>query len=469
MLRTVKNTEQSFLFWILLVFSGVYLTLAFPFSYFRHDDWLILGNVARFIPQDWKFLFEPYLFFNTIKEVWFFRPWFKLFVYLNYLVLGFRYYAWLTLNLVFTLGALVFGYFSLLEFKKEKKQALLFVAFFISSLHFHFGSLVWVGEGAMNCPQLFFLFLNFYCFSKSLTAKEKSLQFTWYFLSLLTFMVSLGFKESSIFHLPFLLALLFHYTPKEKFHLRKFTPLIPFGIVGLFYLYFRLQLLPINQGYKPQTKIQLMVFPALTLMASLSVPLISLLLSKFLHKQTLQNLLRAVTSYLIYGILFAPFFIAYVGHGFFSPGWLLTPGIYVSFLLGLKWPKTFTDAKVIRLALSLNLVLSGSLVAYQTMKIQWWTWYKPQKQIVKIIEELGDSNTKRINIFNCQKPEDSLTPLIRVVGYDVAIQEVFWLKHKTQPKVSILPCTASHRIVAYSQNNSINLSWSFPEFTIIKN
>ena len=257
MFRVSKTLEHSSLSWLLFSFSLLYLAVAFPFSYFRNDDWLMIGNVARIVPSHWKFLFEPYLIYNSNPEIWFFRPWFKLLLYVLYKTLGFQYYGWLAVNLIFTLATLVLGHLTIVELTGNVKKGLLFIAFFISSIHFHFASLVWVGEGTMNCPQLFLLFLNFYCFSKVINSKKRIQVLGFYLLGCLAFILSLGFKEAAIFHLPFLLILLFNNSTSQKRSLKfKISLLIPFGLITICYLYFRLFLIPFNPGYKPQVNIE---------------------------------------------------------------------------------------------------------------------------------------------------------------------------------------------------------------------
>ena len=465
MQKTLKNWNSYQLGWLLIIFSGLYLGLAFPRSYFRHDDWLIIGNVARFTPESWKFLFEPYLIFNSIKEVWFFRPWFKLMVFLNYCFLGYHYFAWLTLNLIFTLGALILGYLSIKELSSNFSQGLLFVAFFVSSVHFHFGSLVWVGEGAMNCPQLFFLFLNGYLFSKAIRCPKKSSAISYYFSAFIAFVISLGFKESSIFHLPFLLVILFHPQNNPLSQKSRFWLFFPYIISTTIYLAFRLFYLPINPGYTPHLEIQLIVKPILFLLGSLVLPVLAITFANSDNQANLRNTVKVFGSMGWYLLLFFPFFIIYMGHGFFSPGWLLTPGMYLAYLIGLKFPLLFYNRKTIRLSLFTTLIFSSLLVFYQTQSLKWWLWYKPQRQLVKIIDEAGSSSTQLIRLFNCEKPEQNHPSLIRVVGYNVSIQELFWLKHKTLPKVKILPCAELEHHLTAATENSINLKWEFPELT----
>lgn len=468
MFRTQRASDAFYLRYLLLVFCLGYLAIAFPRAYFRHDDWLMIGNVVRIIPEDWKFLFEPYLIFNSIKDVWFFRPWFKLFLYLNFVALGYQYYAWLAMNLIFTVGALFLGYLTIRRLTSETKKALISVAFFVSSVHFHFGSLVWVGEGTMNCPQLFCLFLNFYFFSCFMTGSVVARKIGVYIIAFVAFVISLGFKESSIFHLPFLLVLFFQKEPL-KFSRKFFWVFIPYFIVACLYLYFRLHLLPFNEGYKPHAQISFVLKPALFLFASIGLPILTMLLSSVWHKvepKELSKLGGFLSQYLVF---FLPFFISYVGHGFFSPGWLTAPGIYMAFLLGLKLPSNFANRQILLTSLLLNFVISSGLVFYQTNSIKWWSWYKPQRQIVELIDQLGNSSTQRVRIFNCETTSDRLTPLIRVVGYDASIREVFWLKHKTLPEVSILPCENIGKTSLADKPHTLNLKWSFPEFTVVAN
>jgi len=468
----VLNTENKCshrpLLYLLLAFSCGYLALAFPVSYFRHDDWLIIGNVVRFVPHDWKFLFEPYLFFNSIKETWFFRPWFKLFVYLNFIVLGYHYYAWLVMNLALTLGALLFGYLSVQRLTLDTNRALIFVAFFIFSIHFHFGSLVWMGEGAMNCPQLFFLFLNFYLFSISITNSKKHQNLLAGIGALFSFIISLGFKESSIFHLPFL-AILFFYREPLRISRKALSIFTPYVIIAGIYLYFRLFLLPINPGYKPHIDLGLLLKKALFLIVAIALPIISILISSVFFKVPFRQNQKLLGLFIKSLVFFLPFFATYVGHGFFSPGWLTTPGIYLAFLVGVNLPSVFIVRPILRTSLILTLLISSGLVFYQTNSIKWWSWYKPQRQIVEIIDQLGSTSTQSLHIFNCDSPQDNLPPLIRVVGYKVSFQELFWLRHKTSPTVSILPCSIMNKIIAAIPNNAINLKWTFPEFTVLPN
>ena len=468
MLRAIKNLGQSSLAWMLLGFSAFYLVFAFPISFFRHDDWLMIGNVVRIIPQNWEFLFQSHLVFNDTAEIWFFRPWFKLILYLLFQTMGYHYYGWLVVNLLFTLGALLLGYLAISEFTGSTKRALLFVSLFVVSLHFHFASLVWVGEGTMNCPQIFLLFFNLYCFSKFLNASTQTAKTSFYLLGIVAFIFSLGFKEAAIFHLPFLGAILFGGSLAKKFSFRKKSiSLLPYFFIGVGYLYFRLYLLPFNPGYKPQMVLSWLILPATYLLISFFIPIFCLLLGTLNSKIKPSEYFKGMLSRVGYAIFFIPFFITYVGHGFFSPGWLLCPGFYLVFLIGLSLPTPLLNKKLVGTSLVFTGLLSGVIVFYQVNKLSWLSWHKPQRQILKIIEDVGTSQTKTLQIFDCMAAEKNETSVYRVVGYPSSIQEIFWLNHKVLPEIQILPCSEARRSVASLTPNIIKLRWSFPEFTVL--
>ena len=468
MQKAYKNIDSSFLFWVLTSFSVVYLGFAFPFSYFRHDDWLMIGNVARIIPTDWKFIFEPYLIFNSVPDVWFFRPWFKLILYILYHSFGFHYYHWLAVNLLFTVGALILGYKTIKDITHERTSAIVFVLLFVFSIHFHFASLVWVGEGTMNCPQIFLLFLNFYLFSKSLDQTIQRRAQLYYAIGILTFIFSLGFKEAAIFHLPFLLLILFH--PLQGSHLtfkKKALLLAPYFVLACVYLYFRLFMVPFNPGYKPRGDLSWFITPVLFILAALLIPIGSTILASLKNSADRLQDLKSIFKSSAYLIFLLPFFFTYMGHGFFSPGWLLAPGFYFAFIFGLYCPAPLRKSKVVISSVMLTLFMSTALVLYQTNELSWWSWYRPQRQILDIIREVGTPETDTVRIFNCEEQGQKLPHLHRVVGYSDSIQEIFWLVHKKLPQVHVLPCQEVEMFQTAKNSKSLNLKWSFPEFLVL--
>ena len=320
----------------------------------------------------------------------------------------------------------------------------------------------------MNCPQIFLLFFNLYCFSKFLNASTQTAKTSFYLLGIVAFIFSLGFKEAAIFHLPFLGAILFGGSLAKKFSFRKKSiSLLPYFFIGVGYLYFRLYLLPFNPGYKPQMVLSWLILPATYLLISFFIPIFCLLLGTLNSKIKPSVYFKGMLSRVGYAIFFIPFFITYVGHGFFSPGWLLCPGFYLVFLIGLSLPTPLLNKKLVGTSLVFTGLLSGVIVFYQVNKLSWLSWHKPQRQILKIIEDVGTSQTKTLQIFDCMAADKNETSVYRVVGYPSSIQEIFWLNHKVLPEIQILPCSEARRSVASLTPNIIKLRWSFPEFTVL--
>ncbi len=158
-----------------------------------------------------------------------------------------------------------------------------------------------------------------------------------------------------------------------------------------------------------------------------------------------------------------------MGHGFFSPGWLLAPGFYFAFIFGLFCPTPLRKTKILTTSIILTLLLSTTLVLYQTNELSWWSWYRPQRQILEIIKEVGTPQTETVRIFNCEDQGQKLPHLHRVVGYSDSIQEIFWLVHKKLPQVHVLPCQEIGISTTPKTSNSLNLKWSFPEFLVLAN
>jgi len=232
--------------WVALSVIAAYLLLFFPLSYFRHDDWLILGNSVLHIPKDWGFTLRPVLFFSEQEVVWFFRPLFKFFVFIFYHLFGYNYYLWLVLLLTVAVGTCWAGHSIVVQLTGSSRWANLFVVLSVASLHIHFGSLIWMGEGMMNIPQLFFLILSTFYFCRSLDDPgwKNAL------LGLVLYIVSLGFKESGVFHL-FFLGLLCLLEPKLK---RKglwgqTKLLMPYVLTTMAYLFYQFFALPPNPAY----------------------------------------------------------------------------------------------------------------------------------------------------------------------------------------------------------------------------
>ena len=236
------------------LFAGLVLALyligIFPYCFFRHDDWWILGNSVTHLGQDWGFLWRPTLYWQDTEIVWFFRPFFKLGTWLFFQLFAFQYYAWLTACLLLACWTLWVGYRTLQDLS-GRLAAQTFLLWFVCAIPLHLGSLAWVGEGLMNVPQGLLLIL---CTSYWVRVGESggllSAPLAW---STLYFVLALGFKESTVFHLAFLAALTLS-EPALKFRSRWRTWVPAFGAIAVvagLYLVWRLGYLPWNPSYRP--------------------------------------------------------------------------------------------------------------------------------------------------------------------------------------------------------------------------
>lgn len=140
---------------LLSVFCLFYLGALFPFAFFRHDDWLIVHNGAL-LTENWSSAWSPTLTHGAMERVWFFRPLFKFNGFLFWRLFGEQYFFWLLGVLTFTVAAVYLAADSLSLFATTRKKAITFVTLFLCAPLIHFGSLTWIGEGLMNCPQIFF-------------------------------------------------------------------------------------------------------------------------------------------------------------------------------------------------------------------------------------------------------------------------------------------------------------------------
>ena len=151
--------------WFILL-AAIYVIGLFPFAYFRNDDWLIFGNALLHVRNDFSQAFRPTLFYGEREVVWFFRPFFKILPYFFFEAFRYNYSLWLGTLFAFFVLAIYLTFRSLKLLTHSRKKALLFVVLFTASFHLHFGSLIWMGEGMMNIPQLFLFSLNLFLFLK---------------------------------------------------------------------------------------------------------------------------------------------------------------------------------------------------------------------------------------------------------------------------------------------------------------
>jgi len=263
---------QSITASILILYAALFAVLS-NWSYFRHDDWLLIGNGIIAATKNPSMLLKGSLYTLGVETAWFFRPLSLLMAYSQFFLFGYHYSYWVFSYILMLVLAVIFGQKAILNLGGTSSQSCLFAVLVCASLQWHIGSVLWVGEGAMNCPQVLLLMLAFYFFSLSLKEKTR-------FLFPLTvacffFTLSLGFKESSIFLLPLLAAILWHQKKLQK-HWKQTSFL---GAITFFYLIFRFTFIKMNEGYYPALTTEGIVKPAATLFISLSFSILILWIS----------------------------------------------------------------------------------------------------------------------------------------------------------------------------------------------
>lgn len=421
-----------------------------PQLYFRHDDWWILGNVVRYLPSDPAFLWRPTLVFNGVESTWFFRPGFKGVVFALYEAFGFVFYGWAFSLLVLFLLAVWFGFLTLSLAHQSKPKALWFVVALVFSAPIHFGSLAWVGEGAMNVPQLFFLSLSTYGF-----ARGKA--WSWYCASFACFALSLLFKESSVFHFLFLAAFGWQTkVPKRALLLR----LLPFAALSSAYLVARLWFMPLNPGY-------FSVLRPLSMLQSFALIITPLFLPVAVWGVYLWWVDRGALRTFIKGLkgmwVFTPYFLAsvaiYLGHDFFSPGWYLVIGFFFLLAVGLfPLPKISQRKSLVFLAA--GLFLTSSLpVAFRLRQMGWAEWGGIQKSVFASLRAASPRATE-ILVRDCPlKGYSQNINFHRVVASEEGVRQMWFLSHGKDISVKWVACGSEVALLP----TSLLVDWNVPE------
>jgi len=443
------NSSKSFP-WALAFFFTIFYLLLSPLTYFRHDDWLMLGNAVTILPRDWSFLWRTSWYTSpTHQEIWFFRPFFKLAIWGAFQAFQFNHYLWIMTHWVLVLGALYFAMKSLDNLDFSKSRSALFAILFLSSFSFHFANVVWVGEGMMNSPQLFLLSLSVYLFSKE--------KVVFHLFSLVTYILALGFKESSAF-LPLFLFALVLATHQLK---QQWKILLSHFICMFIYLIFRLGFLPFNPGYKPHLSLDTFFRPTLYFIFFLSLPFLVVLLNTRTHFFSALKLgLKRFFPFSFYLILLvAP----HVGHPFFSPGWLLLPGFFTLWAFCISLDESVLIKMPLKKVALITFCLSFLSVAWQVRKLGWLQWGMSQKEIHAFIKNLPEEDLREVFIETCIDPHHPQATFERVVGATENLQHLWNLHHSTQVDFNLTPCgggTEYHK----PAKGRVFAKWDFPNF-----
>lgn len=410
----------------LALFSLFYLALIFPFCYFRHDDWFNLGN-SLLILKNPGFAFSTDMIFFDGPRVWFFRPFFKILPAIFFKIYGFNYYLWVLTTFILVLAVLWVGK-KTLDRLASPHSGEVFVAFSAVSILTHFGSIFWFGEGGVNIPQVLLLFLSLYFWVKFLTLESNG-NYLQLAVSLLFFILAALFKEAFVFHAVFMFFLLIYERKiRENTWLKKGIAFLPFAFISLVYLYFRLCILPFNPEYVPkieltgilkQTSLLIFVFGG-------SIALFALLFFPSLGIESLKRWVFRKPGYLLFFLLAV---LPYIGHPFFSFGWMYSLGCYLFFIFGLEVsPVSFEVLRTRRCFISLLIffLLSGGVVIGSLSSHGWWQWKKSEQNFVRLIQSMPD-NIKTVTILDANKGPHACFK--KVIGNPSALWHLWQLFH----------------------------------------
>ena len=416
-------------------------------TFFRHDDWLILGNSVTHLPQNWSFAWSNQLFFSPHKaETWFFRPFFKFIVWGAYQIWGLHHLFWTLFQWFLFLCSAGIGAKAIAQ-RRTTQTGMLFFVSIISSFSLSVGSLIWVGEGMMNVPQVFLLIASVFLFLQ----KSRTTQC----FSVFPYVLSLGFKESSVF-LPSILLSLAVFSNELR---KKSLLLIAFFLVSCAFLFFRLVVLDFNPAYLPIWNLKAVAVPLAYILGLILISFVALCLSGvskslFSDKQFWRNFLFCFP---FLGLLILP----YLGHSFFSPGWLLLPGFFSLWCFFYCVPLPVLENVSLVKVFFLTLILSSLPVFYQMHRIRWFDWGRSQKQIYSLFESLPET-TSEIWIENCADPSRPDLSLQRVVGAEDNLVHLWRLLHSNYIPIRLFACKAlaSSRM----EPGITQLRWNFYNF-----
>jgi len=449
----------------LLIYSAFYIVIFFPNAFFRHDDWLILGNSLLAADSGWRGFFSPTLVFDDLATpvTWFFRPMFKGAAYLFYRAFDLNYFRWLGCLLALQLGTLAITLRSLMILTRHRTTSVLFVYLYIGSIHLHLGSTIWIGEGLMNIPQMFFLSLTTLFYLRTLLNKHRYTPLE-SLIGVFCLLVALGFKESSLFHVVILVLLTALEPCFSKLALRsKCIHLSPYLLVCAIYFFVRVFMMPLNPAYSPGFSVNTWLRPLGIFGVSLGgIPLVAVSLLRLSSLSAYRALCAGLKKRFLYFLFLGISLTPYFGHSFFSPGWLYGPGYYLLFFLCLSHPPLSQVSPTFFLRVSLFLFLLTMIpISLELRKLGWWKWRVGQTQILEIVRS-AKPDTSSLQIHKCRSEAFPASTLERVIGFKATFFHLWYTVHASTIQTEFLGCDDG----VSTKADSLVLRWEFPRFTI---
>ncbi len=416
---------------IFLALAALFYGVAvLPSVFFRHDDWWILGNSVAHLPHDWAYLWKPSLYYADHEIAWFFRPGFKLLVWIFYSVFGLQYSLWILSLLAGFLVSVWLGFLTVARISGETRNGFWFVVAMLCSLTLHFGSVAWVGEGLMNVPQALFLISSLFTFVCS-----------WPVASWVFFALALCFKESSLFHCAFLGAIVV----AEPYFNRRPTPqrmrsLAPFAVIALGYLFVRLGRMPYNPSYIPTYTWERLLQSGVAVLGPVLLPLIAWLgVLAFYRVEGKSAYLKQLLSRWLYLPFLALSTALYLGQDFFSPGWLLVVGYFCVLAVALvPLPKHLAPSSLWVFSIVLLFISSIPLVV-RLQSLGWWEWHATQKEVYHQLQK-APPDTSELIVRSCENPQYPSVTFERVVANSEGLRQMWYLLHGKKIHAGIVPC-----------------------------
>ena len=330
----------------------------------------------------------------------------------------------------------------------------------------------------MNVPQAFLLMSVTACWMELASRKKVRVTDPALWAAIGLFFLSLGFKESTVFHLALIAGMTlsekkFQFTKRVPFWIRQFAPLV---IVGLVYLTIRLGLMPWNQSYKPAFSLPLW---AASLAKFWSVPLATAFLWIALDARLDLSRWKKWGRALVRRGWWIPYFgvssAVYLGQNFFSPGWWYLPSLFLAFAIALcqaDLPLSDSGAREKTAQPSLGLQAGVCLLVFVTFstwqlnKLGWQHWGGLQRELHEAVLRANPKEIRRIILYECESPEFPAMQLSRVVGDDEAIRNHWQLVHGNRVHVGYRYCDHLERDLrspaSIDQNDEAVFVWKFP-------
>lgn len=227
---------------LVLFVYAIFAVLAFgklPFTFFQQDEWAIFGNFLVWDKASLGIWDRLFVYEQDTHII----PFSNLVSYLQFKLFELNFSAYAIFSIVLhSINSFLVYYLADILTKNKKISFLAGFLFLISAIPHQ--AITWVATTVGTVGSTFFILLSLISFTYFLMEKKRH---RYILLSLLFIIISLGFKETSLFLFLFFPMIWFLFTKEKELSLlvKVFSP---FGIFGVFYMLLRLYF--VLFGYK---------------------------------------------------------------------------------------------------------------------------------------------------------------------------------------------------------------------------